>query len=186
MRITHHGGECCGIKHIMHLGKDPEAFLYRKGKTENVCSQDRAGEDVRSCDNFYHHVAPREKYIERFDRYLDFLRRTRPYGTVEVSIVRQYAGGVQAFSVDLRSAEGSISPIAPVVHPLEEFSVSYQDRWVPYLRGRRFKKVNEFSNSNSGNIVTVYHLNMNKKWHDFWDNYKSKRFNRDKQESEAS
>lgn len=134
MRISHHGGKCCGIKVIHQLGASPEETQPPLTINGARCRKDAAGHDVSSLDNLFRGERPKEKQKDRFKAYLDFLADWRPSGMVEVSIVEKMAGG----------------------------RMNYQERWVPILEKLGFKKVSEWYNSNSTNTVSCYHLIMHK------------------------
>ena len=158
MKITHHGGGCCAIKQISMLGCDPDEFMYQfdalEGKgLENLkqyANADARGAAVDSSRNIYWFSRPSETAGERFDAYLDFLRKHRPCSLVEVTIV-PYEGSAR-FLDD------------------EDEWEEYQQEWVPFLEERGFKCVAKVANSNSGNHVHVYHLVLEDPDWD-WDNY---------------
>lgn len=156
MRITHHGGGCCGIKQISMLGFSPDENLHPleepKDKTSarHYAAQDARGGNVESSRNIYWFARPYESAGERFDAYLNFLKKHRPCSLVEVTIV-PYEDSVEA--------NGD-----------EVLMTNYQEEWQPFLRSRGFKMVNRFANSNSGNHIEVYHLvledpNWGYDWH---------------------
>lgn len=144
MRITHHGGGCCGIKQIAMLGYSPDENLYPfdkpedKKKAKYYADQDARGGNVESSRNIYWFARPYESAGARFDAYLDFLKKHRPCSLVEVTIV-PYEDSV--------AAGGD-----------ERYMAEYQADWRPFLKDRGFKMVNRFANSNSGNHIEVYHL----------------------------
>lgn len=140
MKISFHGGLCCGIKHIHGLGEYPNATLSEKDAREyegpdfshdKQENPDQWGLNVNSEVNAHYPEAPKEKVIERFDRYLKFLQGWRPGGIVEVVLSNGGNGG-----------EEQIEP------------------WEPLLFERGFKLVNSCKNSNTSNTIFVYHLNM--------------------------
>lgn len=131
MRITFHGGECCGVKSITNIGTNPDYKVWALPKTSRNNS-DKHGDTVRSDWNFFTDEAPTETAGERFDRYLRFLEEHRPGGIVEVILTDSACMG------------GSWS----------------QMEWAPFLEGRGFKKVSECLNSNSNNNIHVFHLVM--------------------------
>lgn len=94
---------------------------------------DCCGRDVDSNDRFFFPGAPVETPVERLDRYLEYLRKYRPRGIVEVCL-----------------ADDEDDDIAYRQTPL----------WRPVLEERGFREVNNCMNSNSGNRVFVFHKNM--------------------------
>jgi len=129
MILGFHGGKCCGIKHIHGLGYQPlievQPAIEEKVPEKNA---DQYGHTVSSYDNFFTDTAPAETTLERFDRYLAFCDKRRPYGIIEVTVIR--TGGAKTGQVDT---------------------------WRPYLEERGFKEVSNCHNSNSGNRVFVFH-----------------------------
>ena len=156
MKITHHGGGCCGIKQICWLGSSPDELMYGfdapkdLGAAEGYANADARGGNVESTRNIYWFSRPSETAEARFDAYLDFLRKHRPCSLVEVTIV-PYEGSAR-FPDDE-----------------DEWEECQQD-WVPFLEERGFKCVARVANSNSGNHVHVYHLVLEDPDWD-WDNY---------------
>lgn len=142
MKITHHGGGCCGIKQISLLGCSPDDVMYKTNAPDSLAdakSYARRDADGRKVDskNIYWFERPTEKAGERFDAYLDFLRKYRPCSLVEVTIV-PYEDSAKEDDEDWRE--------------------EYQTAWIPFLQERGFKRVARFANSNSGNHIEVYHL----------------------------
>lgn len=86
MHLAFHGGLCCGIKTIYGMGDNPEDWVYSLDKV-SVDDSDQYGHHVKSDQRFYHREAPAETYLQRFDRYLEYLKERRPKGIVEVAIV---------------------------------------------------------------------------------------------------
>lgn len=137
MKITFHGGECCGIRHISGFGTEPNAKLSAleaiKYPGDRVAEADTYGLPVSSCFNVYTLDAPEETYVERLDRYLKFLDEFRPQGITEVT--------------------------------LADDGTDYDNQlpeWEPLLLERGFVPVTNCYNSNSGNRVYVYHRKTDK------------------------
>lgn len=169
MEIYFHGGKCCAIKTIANLNYTPTFSFSPREKTKKVTHRDRQGSHVSTGEPFYWQERPRETGAQRFDAYLDYLRRVRPYGIVEVTIVTSF-GGAAIRGFDPCEAEDGVE-----MHGLESFCVetpenedllpSYQESWEPFLQERGFRLVTVAPNSNSGNFVKVYHLVMDPEWH---------------------
>lgn len=85
---------------------------------------------VGSNIRFFHLAAPEESRLKRLDRYLDFVKKHRPSHIIEVTLAES----------DDRYLNQTI--------------------WFPLLEERGFIRVNKAKNSNSGNIVHVFHLNI--------------------------
>lgn len=98
--------------------------------------KDAGGSHVKSDESFFFGEAPKETAEQRLDRYIEFMHKYRPRNILEAVIVPYY-GGITSDDDD---------------------DHVYQARWVPVLESRGFKKVNEAGNSNSSNIVQVWHL----------------------------
>lgn len=128
--IAFHGGKCCGIKTICHLGTSPEELRYARTETE-VLDRDACGDEVTSSDDFFHLSRPEETAGERFKACVEYLKRRRPKGLVEVTIIWE-------------ELANSLS----------------QKRWKPVLLEHGFKLAAEYKNSNSGNTLRTYLLVM--------------------------
>ena len=92
-------------------------------------NKDAYGLHVSSSERFFHEAAPVETYTERLDRYIDYCQRRRPKGIIEITLATDPDGNYG------------------------------QEVWFPLLRSRGFKRVNKCLNSNSGNLVHVFHKN---------------------------
>lgn len=131
MRISLHGGNCCGIKHIHDLGRYPTVLkcAARKprkmtsfGQSETSGTNDMIHRNVRGKCDFFNEAAPQELYEDRFDRFVKFIKDKRPNGIIEV-----------------------------VINPS-------QKAWEPILKKHNFKKVSSGTNSNTYGTIIVYHL----------------------------
>ncbi len=85
MYLGYHGGKCCGIKTIWHLGTKPEHEVTPVSKKEDK-SLDQCGDDVQSDYPFFFRAAPEESAVNRLDRYIKFLKEKRPSGLVEIAL----------------------------------------------------------------------------------------------------
>ena len=131
MRMSFHGGMCCGIKHIFELNfgglDDLCDALPEVRKNNSDCSYYWTQQDER----VFTDAAPAETKLKRLDRYLEWLKLHRPSGIVEITLVTP--------------THGSYSQLV----------------WVPVLKERGFREVTPEGgvyNSNSGNYVRVFHL----------------------------
>ena len=158
MKITHHGGGCCGIKQISMLGCSPDDLMYKTNAPDSLeaakdyAKRDASGSSVNSATNIYWFERPTEKAGERFDAYLDFLRKYRPCSLVEVTVV--------PYEESAKEED-------------EEWWEEYQKSWPPFLKKRGFKRVSKFANSNTGNHIEVYHLVLEDPGWDFHSYYNS-------------
>ena len=156
MKITHHGGGCCAIKQISMLGCDPDEFMYPIAAPEDLdaakqyANADARGGAVDSGKNIYWFSRPCEPAGERFDAYLDFLKKHRPCSLVEVTIV--------PYEYSARYPDDT------------DCWEEYQEPWIEFLESRGFNCVAKVANSNSGNHVHVYHLALEDPDWD-WGNY---------------
>lgn len=170
MIIGHHGGMCCGIKHIFNLRESPDSSVHAEGEGDrDYVSHDRLGDPVDSDENVYYKALPRQKAGDRMDTYLEYLAQIRPYGLVEVALQVDPKTGPQIAGHKMsKIEEGLVSFEEAFVTEAGEDSwlgfKSTQEAWIPFLEKRGFKEVNSFANINSGNIVKVYHLVMRDDW----------------------
>lgn len=129
MRISLHGGSCCGIKHISGLGYDPhntKGFDACAKKEETPKILGDAGGFIRGDEghNFFWPEAPQESALERLDRYLAFLDEVRPKGICEIVLT-----GTQLIM------------------------------WRTLIQERGFVQVNKCYNSNTSHLIYVFHRN---------------------------
>lgn len=87
MTILLHGGKCCGIKHIYGLDSTPLDWEAAKSVTKAPPTESVGY--FNSPLNVFADAAPEETKADRFDRYLSFIKATRPHGIVEV-VLSQY------------------------------------------------------------------------------------------------
>ena len=133
LKISFHGGKCCGLKHIHGFTHYPfvkalEPELLANNEFESL---DRYGRDVSSATNVFHKAAPAEPLYDRLSRYIQFLREFRPGGVVEVCLAKK---------------KDDFDQIA--MHEAELFK-------------HGFRLVTELPyNSNSKNVIRIYHLIM--------------------------
>ena len=146
MELRYHGGSCCGIKTICGLGFADYNYgagpLGEAVKVEAPYKMEPAHvgkgnnnslDHLYQGKEFFHGNAPEETRLERLDRYLDFCRKTRPGGLVEI-VLASHSG-----DPDYNQLRGP---------------------WPKLLRERGFRAVTSFVNSNSKNKCVVYHLKM--------------------------
>lgn len=128
MKITFHGGKCCGVKTISGFPKSPLSVCGKvDARPEPVSNLDAVGFNVTSEFDVFNAAAPEETAIDRLDRLIAFIKKWRPCGIIEVCL-----------------AEGK--------------SIYQVSTWEESLLERGFKLSIKNYNSNSGNIVHVYHL----------------------------
>jgi len=133
LRLSCHGGMCCGIKHIFGFPNYPHQVMEPELEEQpEFDDEDSRGSEVRSDLSFFTLSAPSETVEARLDRFLAYIKGERPGGIVEAVLAR---------SCD----DGDWDQIAINEKRLLE---------------RGFLKVNEIRNSNSDNLCRVYHLNM--------------------------
>lgn len=83
MKLVFHGGKCCGIKTIYDLGFEPSFEDYGVDKKKAV-NHDKYGNTVRSDLEFFTDEAPNEPLKDRLKRLIEFVKKKRPSGIVEV------------------------------------------------------------------------------------------------------
>lgn len=131
MQLVFHGGKCCGIKTVYCMGTSPDEKHEALEKLARRNNRDQTYGDVSSDMRFFTDDAPEESGKDRLKRYITFMERNRPRNVLEVVLC--------------------------------EFSrCEWQDQtaWVPTLEELGFKLVNRHSNSNSGNFIQIWHLNV--------------------------
>ena len=85
MQIHFHGGECCGVKHITGFYSQPNDTAYPKPETDKR-NHDANGDNVRSDWDFCWEPLPNQTYRERLVAYINFLKRVRPSGAIELTL----------------------------------------------------------------------------------------------------
>lgn len=85
LEIKFHGGECCGIKHITGFWGNPSDKHLAKAESKKRLN-DASGDSVQSDWNFCWEALPQQTYKERLVAYIDFLKKARPSGLIEVSL----------------------------------------------------------------------------------------------------
>jgi hypothetical protein len=91
MEIKFHGGECCGVKHISGFFSCPDQTAREKDESARR-NHDKMGDTVRSDWNFCWESLPTQTYKERLVAYIDFLKRVRPSGAVELTLTDYQLG----------------------------------------------------------------------------------------------
>jgi hypothetical protein len=145
MRLGYHGGLCCGVKTIFEMGT-PGTVAVPLDEYEQA-DDDLSGEEISSDSPFFTGAAPSENNVERLDRYLAYLKKYRPRGIVEICLA---------------------------TNPRDPQDYWSQEYWFKPLKERGFKMVTEGPNSNSGNIIHIFHLVMNYNDDDWKKDEKSK------------
>lgn len=135
LQLMHHGGLCCGVKTIHGFGYG-ESFDSTQSAITEIPPYVTDGTYLSYGKSFFYKTAPVETALERLDRYLAYLKKKRPGGLVEVTLTDNDPTG--------KGRPSGVSQMA----------------WQPILEERGFKSVNSFRNSNSGAVVTVFHLVM--------------------------
>jgi len=132
LRLSCHGGMCCGIKHIFGFPSYPHQVMEPELEEQpEFDDEDSCGSEVRSYLSFFTPSAPAETVEARLDRFLAYIKGERPGGIVEAVLACDCGGDWDQIEVN-------------------------EER----LLERGFKVVNEIRNSNSDNLCRVYHLNM--------------------------
>lgn len=90
LRVSHHGGRCCGVKHIHEFPSHPTVNLYAyNGKQKyggNAYTQ-----MVEAGKRFFCLRRPAETALKRLDATLQSLKEKQPKGLVEVVLSRTIA-----------------------------------------------------------------------------------------------
>lgn len=130
MQLVFHGGKCCGIKTVYCMGTDPAENQPPLAKLARRHNHDQSYHEVNSGLRFFTDDAPEESGTARLKRYIEFMEKNRPRNVLEVVLCESRYG--------------------------------FQDQtaWVSTLEELGFKLVNRHSNSNSGNFIQIWHLNV--------------------------
>lgn len=86
MQIKFHGGLCCGIKHINGFYGQPSQTVWEKAETQKR-HNDRYGDSFESRWDFCWEALPQQTNKERLIAYIDFLKRERPSGAIELTLL---------------------------------------------------------------------------------------------------
>lgn len=131
MRISLHGGDCCGIKHIHGLGYYPDTYLSARKKRKmtsfgqqpyNNGINDMIHKNARGKSDFFNEAAPMETSEARFSRFVDFIKAKRPNGMIEIVLN------------------------------------THQMAWKPIITAMGFLSGPSGKNSNTAMVITAYHL----------------------------
>lgn len=135
MRIVPSNSGCCGVKYIRDFPR-PERIMSRLDR-EEYSDHNEEGDTTEPDEPYeclYRGDAPKETALERFDRFVNFLKETRPSGCIEVYLA-PVAGRDSCESCDCYSN-------------CDQYSL-----WKPLLLERGWKELDTFINSNSDNEV---------------------------------
>jgi hypothetical protein len=133
MNLIYHGGFCCGIKTIHALYSSPSSQATEI--KEATRPQTSYGGDVTdgtsgAKGNWFVGNVPKETYLERLDRYLQFTDSQRQAGVLEI-VLADNASDSSAFNQNAA--------------------------WQFLLEERGFKLVTKCRNSNTNNNIYIYH-----------------------------
>lgn len=131
MQLVFHGGKCCGIKTVYCMGTSPAETQPSLGKLARRNNHDQSYHEVSSGIRFFSDAAPEESGKARLKRYIEFMEKNRPRNVLEVVLCES-----------------------------SRYEWQDQSAWVPTLEELGFKMVNRHSNSNSGNHIQIWHLNI--------------------------
>lgn len=143
MQLYFHGGKCCGVKTIGGFGsysEGPDAMTYPSLKREPL-NYDKHGQTVDSTMEAFPEEAPIETLKARLVRILAYVDKWRPSGIVEVALAQN----------------PSVKPDQKydTYNPISFFQINH---WNDTLIELGFEKVGRcHKNSNSGNLIQVYH-----------------------------
>ena len=82
MSLVYHGGRCCGVKHIYHLGHDKKGIEPKLKKLPTTRGMDLC--ETSNAGRFFWPKAPRETALNRLIRYVEFTKEQRPQGCIEI------------------------------------------------------------------------------------------------------
>lgn len=135
MRIVPSNSGCCGVKYIRDFPR-PERIMSRLDR-EEYSDHNEEGDTTEPDEPYeclYRGNAPKETALERFDRFVNFLKETRPSGCIEVYLA-PVAGRDSCEGCDCYSH-------------CDQYRL-----WKPLLLQRGWKELDTFINSNSDNEV---------------------------------
>lgn len=136
MRIVPSNSGCCGVKYIRDF-PGPYLLMSAISRCEYNGYNDEGSttepDDPYEC--LYCGDAPKETALERFDRFVSFLKETRPSGCIEV------------YLAPVGVLPGECEGCGCSVH------CNQYNLWKPLLLERGWKELDTFINSNSDNEV---------------------------------
>lgn len=157
MKLVYHGALCCGLKHIYGFSYDPNGTeLEHTPESHGEEYPDCDGEGVDSDWEMPYGERPAEPRIERLKFLLEYLKKTRPSGIVEVCLARMPDDYAEDYAFT-EMFDDSWSDDVKLEWCADQCD---QRMWFPVLLDLGFKQVAEFENGNSGNVVHVFHLLM--------------------------
>lgn len=129
LTLLFHGGNCCGIKTIKNFcgtGSSIEDALAPAPHND----EDKKGHLVNSNKRFFADSAPEETTLERLDRYIEYCKKHRPSGMIEVTLnfyQRGYCGwgkhledrGFKKVASGLNSNSGNVCYVYYLVYKKE-------------------------------------------------------------------
>jgi hypothetical protein len=157
LTMKYHGGYCCGIKVIHGFPTQDEIITQEDiddgpsccscGDPTCTVNSGYTEDDLKVCDavtsrsyypglhgspgtDFFFDAAPKETVEDRLDRLLAYCRKKFSDGVVEIVLAESRHDGQD------------------------------QSYWFPVVEARGFKRVNRCKNSNSQNIIHIFHLNV--------------------------
>lgn len=163
MYLIFHGAKCCAIRHIHSMGQNPDEKLpaYTPPAQPND-DPDQCGESVNSMYEMQYGKRPEETRTDRLKFFLDYLKSVRPGGIVEICLAQVPDQCDE--DCDCYDDEGCDCTFPADDGHSDQLAWCYmqgdQRMWFPVLEELGFKRVSVVQNSNSGNIVTVFHLVM--------------------------
>lgn len=135
MRIVPSNSGCCGVKYIRDFPRPGRIMsAISREEYDGYNYEGDTSEPDEPCECLYRGDAPKETALERFDRFVSFLKETRPSGCIEV-----YLAPVGSRT----QCEGCDCSTNCDQYPL----------WKPLLLERGWKELDTFVNSNSYNEV---------------------------------
>lgn len=137
IQVYMHGGNCCGVKHMINFGGDPniplqalaavtdyDKYSFSPGPSGNGANDCGVADSTgsRKLRGFYNQEAPREMAYERFNRVLDFVLLHRPSHMIEILLT------------------------------------DTQNKWFPVIEARGFRHVGRVKNCNSSSHINMFLL----------------------------
>lgn len=88
LSVQTHGGRCCGIKTIWNFPYSPNDSVSELKKKKFRGDVDYYGRGVTKAYDFMSEARPREPAKDRLKAVIDFIKKKRPAGLIEVTLTK--------------------------------------------------------------------------------------------------
>ena len=97
LSVQTHGGRCCGIKTIWNFPHNPEEYVQVIEKRRFNGTVDYYGKRVEKSFDFMTDERPMEKAGDRLKAIIEFIKKKRPAGLIEITLTDYQAHHWSAF-----------------------------------------------------------------------------------------